>query len=70
MKFSHYKALMRKNWINWKRTMCGSISELMCPIILIGILVLLRGAFDPEITPAEILYNNSTLQTPLTHMYN
>jgi len=35
MKFTHYKALMRKNWINWKRTPVGSISELLCPLFLI-----------------------------------
>jgi len=30
----HFKALTRKNWINWKRTPVGNILELGCPIIL------------------------------------
>jgi len=34
----HYKALMKKNFINWKRTPCGSICEILCPIILMFIL--------------------------------
>jgi hypothetical protein len=68
MKFAHYKALMRKNWINWKRTPCGSISELLCPLFLISMLWLLRRAFDPEEIAASLLYQNATLQTPLSHL--
>jgi hypothetical protein len=34
MAWRHYKALSKKNWINWKRTPIGNILELGCPIIL------------------------------------
>jgi len=40
---THYKALMRKNWILWKRSLCVSIIELMCPVVLFGLILLLRG---------------------------
>jgi hypothetical protein len=38
----HFKALNKKNFINWKRTLAGSITEIVCPIVLIFILMLLR----------------------------
>ena len=44
----HYKALMKKNLINWKRTPCGSICEILCPLILILILWYARTQADPE----------------------
>jgi len=43
----HYKALMKKNFINWKRTPCGSICEIICPIMLMLILVYARSQIDP-----------------------
>ena len=66
MKCSHYKALMRKNWINWKRTLCGSCSEFLCPLILIGLILLIRSLFDAELIPASVLYKESRIQTPMT----
>ena len=44
----HYKALMRKNWIMWKRTWCSSICELLCPVALMVILTLARFAVKSE----------------------
>ena len=66
MKCRHYKALMRKNWINWKRTLCGSIAELMAPFILIGLIGSLRGLFIPEIIESETLFKDAALMSPLT----
>jgi hypothetical protein len=65
MKLVHYKALMKKNWINWKRTPCGSLSEIICPLILIGMLVSLKGLFVTEMISASVLYENASLQTPI-----
>ena len=42
----HYKALMKKNYINWKRTCCGSICEIVCPLMLMLILVYARSQVD------------------------
>lgn len=47
-KIRHYKALMRKNWIIWKRTLGASICELVCPVALMAILALARIAVDQE----------------------
>ena len=42
----HYKALMKKNFINWKRTPCGSICEIICPILLMLVLVYARAQVE------------------------
>jgi len=47
-KIRHYKALMRKNWIIWKRTLGASICELVCPVALMAILALARIAVEQE----------------------
>jgi len=57
----HYKALMKKNWINWKRTPCGSILEIFCPILLMLILVYARSRTDPVYNSDFSLY---TLRRP------
>lgn len=43
----HFKALMRKNFINWKRTPLGSVLELMLPAFLMLLLVFARQAIKP-----------------------
>ena len=30
----HFKALNKKNWINYKRTPTGNLVELCCPIVM------------------------------------
>jgi hypothetical protein len=40
--FRHLGALMKKNAINWRRTCCGSITEIMCPVVLVFLLVWIR----------------------------
>ena len=53
----HYKALMKKNFINWKRTPCGSICEIICPILLMLILVYARTQIDPAYNDNYSLYS-------------
>lgn len=43
----HFKALMRKNWINWKRTPLGSLIELLLPAVVMGIILLARKLIKP-----------------------
>ncbi|CAG9318442.1 unnamed protein product [Blepharisma stoltei] len=40
--WQHYKALIYKNWILWKRRWFGSLFELLFPILLILLLTLIR----------------------------
>ena len=53
----HYKALMKKNCINWKRTPCGSICEIVCPLMLMLILVYARSQIDPVYNDNYSLYS-------------
>jgi hypothetical protein len=52
----HFKALMRKNWINWKRTICGSIMECFCPVLLMLVIVWFRSEITPEMAPEFDFY--------------
>jgi hypothetical protein len=42
-KMRHFKALTKKNWINYKRTPIGNCIEFICPLTLTIILYALRG---------------------------
>jgi len=44
----HFKALTKKNRINWSRTPLGSGLEVICPVILMLILVWARRIVVPE----------------------
>jgi hypothetical protein len=39
---------MRKNWILWKRSLCMSICEIFCPLILFALMVLARSAIKAD----------------------
>lgn len=60
----HYKALMRKNWILWKRSWISSCCELLCPVALMAILTLARLAVSITPTPSISLINNTTIFYP------
>lgn len=51
----HFNALMRKNFINWKREPCSAVCQLICPGMLMLILVYVRSRIDPT------YFNASTL---------
>ena len=52
----HYKALMKKNWINWRRTPCGSCCELICPILLMLVILNARYLIDKVSQDDQSLY--------------
>lgn len=41
---NHLKALLKKNWILWKRNLCCSCCEILLPTLLIFALIGLRSA--------------------------
>ena len=61
----HFKALMIKNYINWKRTPFGSICEIVAPILLMLILVWARAEIDPETISDYSLYSLRHPQYPI-----
>jgi hypothetical protein len=44
-----YKALMRKNFINWKRQPGCSFFEICCPAFVMFLMVILRNVIDPDV---------------------
>lgn len=46
---AHFSTLIRKNFISWKRGWCGSICELLFPILFVFILVYARMEIDVEV---------------------
>lgn len=43
----HFKALMRKNFINYKRTPTGSAMEFLAPVFIMLVLSLMRAVVAP-----------------------
>lgn len=54
----HLKALLRKNWILWKRSWGCSLCELIFPIIFTLLYKLLRNGTPLESVPERVFYNN------------
>jgi hypothetical protein len=46
--YRHFKALMRKNMINWKRTPIGTTLEVLLPVLLMVALAIARGRVQPQ----------------------
>lgn len=47
---------MRKNAINWRRTIVGSTFEILCPVFLMFILVYIRTQVEPYLVGEFDLY--------------
>ena len=43
-----FKALMRKNFIQWKRQPGCAFCEICCPAVVMFLMVILRNIIDPE----------------------
>lgn len=52
----HFKALLKKNYIIWKRNLCCSISEVLIPILFAFIFIILRNG-NPVEDVAETIYS-------------
>ena len=50
-----WKALMRKNFINWKRQAKCSFFEICCPAVVMYLMVILRGVVDVTTVPMDQL---------------
>ena len=62
----HFKALMRKNAINYKRTCCGSVTEILCPLVVMGIVASIRLADDPTFVDEQSIVSSSAMFSPFT----
>lgn len=66
-KFRHFGALMKKNWIIWKRNLGASICELVCPIALMAILVLARALVSADTIAASSNVSESIIYKPVDY---
>lgn len=48
---THYKALMRKNYLLWSRNICGSICEIAVPVILALFFFVIRNTVERTVEP-------------------
>ena len=61
-----FKALAKKNLINWKRRPCCSICEVICPALLMLLLVAIRGLIDKAI--GEVISDDDNFFDSLTKL--
>ena len=50
---SQFRALFKKNFILWRRNLCGSLCELLFPIILILLFYFIKTSVDEENKPEK-----------------
>jgi len=56
---SHLRALLRKNWILWKRSWCVSILEFLIPFLFAILILAFRGASPLEDIPTVTYYDRA-----------
>lgn len=55
---SHLKALLRKNWILWKRSWCISLCEILIPFAFGIMMIALKNISSTDDIPTTVYYNN------------
>ena len=71
---SQFKALFKKNLILWYRNLCGSLCEILFPVVLMFLIVLVRKLVNDEDVQAQSYiespglsyYYDQTVKTNLT----
>lgn len=61
----HFLALMKKNWIVWKRNILASLCELFCPLLLMSVLAMSRTLIVPRDYGTESHFKDSVFIAPL-----
>jgi hypothetical protein len=67
-KLRHFGALMKKNWIIWKRSIVASICELFCPVALMAILAIARSLVTTDTIEERSNIWNSKIFTPVDYL--
>jgi ATP-binding cassette subfamily A (ABC1) protein 3 len=69
-KTRHYRALMRKNWLIWKRTLGASLCELFCPVVLMAVMAIARIVVTKTYMPEQSNITEASFFYPVTHYNN
>lgn len=64
----HFGALMKKNWIIWKRTLGASLCELFCPVALMAILAIARLLVDFSTVNERSNIDKSNIFIPVDYL--
>ena len=64
---SHLRALLKKNFILWKRSWCISLLELLVPVLLASFMMGFRSASPTEDIPTKTYF---TQPAPSSFTYN
>lgn len=56
---SHLRALLKKNWILWKRSCCVSCLEIIIPVLFVFLIVAFRQASPTKDIPQTSYYDLS-----------
>ena len=67
-RFRHFSALMKKNWIIWKRSLGMSLCELFCPVVLMAVLAIARAIIQTTYYPEESNIQNAYLMYPVHYL--
>jgi len=67
---SHLRALLRKNWILWKRNWCLSALEFLIPLLFALIMVAFRKASPIKDVAQETFYNQPFYSFDYTEIIN
>lgn len=59
--FSHLKALMKKNWILFKRNYFGSLCEILIPVIMVFFLLYIRVLVDVDNVKERSYFDDANL---------
>jgi len=57
---SHLRALLRKNWILWKRSWCVSLCEFLIPFVFALMIIAFKRAAPSEDIPTITYYNRAS----------
>ena len=60
-----FKALSQKNWILWKRSLCGNITEVVIPIIFIAFIVAIRRLITVDVYESQSFLTNPNYTAPI-----
>jgi hypothetical protein len=64
----HFFALMKKNWIIWKRTLGASLCELFCPVALMAIMAIARSLITQNEYSPQSNMQKSILMAPMLNI--
>lgn len=60
---NHFKALLKKNWVLFKRSPCGSCCEIVTPIVFALFLIAVRSLVSKESMPETSYIEKATVFT-------